>query len=48
MRRGAGIEREFASRVGQRALKLFGHVERMDKYSMGRSVKSVRCRARRA
>ena len=30
----AGIERELASRADQRVLKWFGHVERMDEYSM--------------
>ena len=30
VRRRAGIEKELASRADQRALILFGHVERMD------------------
>ena len=30
VRRGTGIERELASRADQRALRWFGHVERMD------------------
>ena len=32
------IERELASRAHQRILRWFGHVERMDKYRMGRRV----------
>ena len=38
VRRRAGIERELASRVDQRVLRWFGHVERMDDYSMARRV----------
>ena len=38
MRRRAGIERELASRTDQRALRWFGHVERMDEYRMARRV----------
>ena len=34
VRRRAGIERELASRADQRVLRWFGHVERMDEYSM--------------
>ena len=34
----AGIERELASRAGQRVLRWFGHVERMDEYRMARRV----------
>ena len=34
--RRAGIERELASRADQRVLRWFGHVERMDEYSMAR------------
>ena len=34
----AGIERELASRADERALRLFGHVERMDEYRTARSV----------
>ena len=32
--RRAGIERELASRVDQRVLRWFGHMERMDEYRM--------------
>ena len=38
MRRRAGLERKFASRVDQRVLRWFGHVERMDAYYMARKV----------
>ena len=38
VRRRAGIERELASRAGQRVLSLFRHVERMDEYRMARRV----------
>ena len=38
VRRRAGIERELASRADQRALRWFGHVERMDEYRMARRV----------
>ena len=38
VRRRAGIERELASRVDQRVLRWFGHVERMDEHRMGRRV----------
>ena len=40
VRRRAGIERELASRVDQRVLKWFGHVERIYEYriTMARSV----------
>ena len=38
MRRRAGIERELASRVDQRVLRWFQHVERMDEYPMARRV----------
>ena len=34
VRRRAGIERELASRAGQRVLRWFGHVERMDEHRM--------------
>ena len=34
----AGIERELATRADQRVLRWFGHVERMDEYSMVRRV----------
>ena len=36
--RRAGIERELASRADQRVLRWFGHVERMDEYSIARRV----------
>ena len=36
--RKAGIERELASRTGQRVLRWFGHVERKDEYRMARRV----------
>ena len=32
VQRRVGIERELASRADQRVLRLFGNVERMDKY----------------
>ena len=38
VRRIVGIERELASRADQRALRWFGHVERMDEYHMARRV----------
>ena len=38
VRRRAGIEMELASRADQRALRWFGHVERMDDYRMSRRV----------
>ena len=38
MRKRAGIERELASRADQRVLRLFGHMERMDKYGMARKL----------
>ena len=34
----AGIYRELASRVAQRLLRWFGHVERIDEYRMARRV----------
>ena len=34
--RRAGIERELVSRAGQRVLRWFGHVERMDDYRMAK------------
>ena len=34
----AGIEKEVASRVDQRVLRWFGHVERADEYSFLRKV----------
>ena len=36
--RRARIERELASRVDQRVLRWFGHLERMDDYRMARRV----------
>ena len=41
VRRRAGIERELASRVDQRVLRWFGHVERMDDYRVARRVLMV-------
>ena len=38
MRRRAGIERHLASRADQRVFRLFGHVNRMDEYSIARRV----------
>ena len=38
MRWRAGLERELASRADQRALRWFGHVERMDEHRMARSM----------
>ena len=38
VRKRAGIERELASRVDQRVMRWFGHVERMDEYRMARKV----------
>ena len=38
VRRRVGIERELASSADQRALRWFGHVERMDEYRMARRV----------
>ena len=38
VRRRAGIEMVLASRADQRALRWFGHVERMNNYSMVRRV----------
>ena len=38
VRRRAGREKELASRADQRALRWFGHVERMDGYRMARRV----------
>ena len=38
VRRRAGIERELASRADQRVLRWFGHLERMDEYSLARRV----------
>ena len=33
-----GIERELVSRVDQRVMRWFGHLDRMDEYHMARSV----------
>ena len=38
MRKRAGIERELVSRIDQRVLRWFGHVERMDEYRRARRV----------
>ena len=38
VRRRAGIEMELESRADQRVLRWFGHVERMDEYTMVRRV----------
>ena len=38
VQRRAGLEKELASRAGQRVLRWFGHVERMDEYRMIRRV----------
>ena len=38
VRKRAGIERELASRVDQRVLRWFRHVERMDEHLMARRV----------
>ena len=47
VRRIAGIESELASRAGQRVLRWFGHVERMDEHRMARKRKGrVRGRPR--
>ena len=41
VRRRAGIERELASKVDQKVLRWFGHVERMEEYRMARRVLMV-------
>ena len=38
VRKRAGIERDLASRVDQRVLRWFGHVEGMDEYRMARRL----------
>ena len=38
VRRRNEIERELASRAGQRVLRWFRHIERMDEYRMARRV----------
>ena len=38
MHRTAGIGRELVSRVDQRVLRWFGHVDRMDEYCVARSI----------
>ena len=38
VRRRSGIERELASRVDQRVLRWFGHMERMDEYRIARRM----------
>ena len=47
VRRRAGIERELASRVDQRVLRWFGHVERMDEYRIARRVLMAEVSGRR-
>ena len=41
------IERELASRAGQRVLRWFGHVERKDEYRMARRVLIMEVNGRR-
>ena len=43
LRRRAGIEMELTSRADQRVSRWFGHVERMDDYSMARRVLAKVC-----
>ena len=43
----AGIEMELASRADQRVLRWFGHVERMDEYSVARRVLMAEVSGRR-
>ena len=38
VRRRTGIERQLTSRADHRVLRWFGHVERMDEYSVARRV----------
>ena len=38
LRKKARLAREFSSRVDQRVLRWFGHVERMDEYRIARWV----------
>ena len=45
VRRKAGIESQLASRADPKALRLFGHVERMDEYRMARRVLMAEVRA---
>ena len=45
-RKKAGIEMELASRVDQRVLRWFVHMERMDEYRMARMVLMAEVRAR--
>ena len=47
VRRRAGIEMELASRADQRVLRWFGHVERMDEYSVARRVLMAEVSGRR-
>ena len=47
VRTRAGIERELASRVDQRVLRWFGHVERIDEYRMARRVLMAEVSGRR-
>ena len=43
VRRRAGVERELASRVNQRALKCFGHVWRIDEYRIKATITILKC-----
>ena len=45
-RRRADIERELATRADQRALRWFGHVERMNEYRMARRVMMAQVESR--
>ena len=47
VRRRAGIGRELASRVDQRVLRWFGHVERMDESRLARRVMMAEVNGRR-
>ena len=47
VRRRTGIEGELASRSDRRVLRWFGHVERMDEYSMARKVLMAEVSGRR-
>ena len=47
VRRRAGIEREFSSRVDHTVLRWFGHMERMDEYCMVRRVLMAEVSGRR-
>ena len=43
----AGLERELTSRMDQRVLRWFGHVERMDEYRMAKRVLMAKVSGRR-